>query len=579
MKKPFLIIFSILLTLNSVSALSESEQINASNFLASKSYISDFSGSTNEYRINDNISRKEVMKVIINLARENLINVEYDGFNTEYKKTIDGNKCELKFKDVINDWGCKYIETALATKFIESQDNFRPDDNITVNEVLKLIFKAKKIEKKYNTGDWGKDYLDTAKDLGLIIDDKTDGGLQAKRGFIFLVIANSFDYFESYQEGKDNVLFKENKTDFYGIDFNLKTINSNKYELIGENIPSDVSSIEILSCKDNFLDTYDSNWYSLKSFKIGNSSFKYTIDKNFNNYCTIPYKIRLNYMSGETKTVDLNLNLSFIKAFAHKILFGTGNITQFNLNTIRLLSSYGENVTIIDKNNMYQSYNGWPEAGNFSFKVDDYLSYKYVGDILIGDNYVIADQHAFVNYGEKLFQIDGNTFEKFGTGYYKDKDNYYTNSSKIGEVTKNLKILSDGVCIFDGKYYYQGNEMEIGDKDTFSIINDENHEKEFQNGLIIYTVFAKDKNNLYITSFGYGNGYVGKFKGDYDSYKVINGNMAIDKYTLFFANNNGELKTFKHSFDISTLESKENNNFSDKNGEYYLDEEKGIIKK
>jgi hypothetical protein len=78
MKKPFLIIFSILLTLNSVSALSESEQINASNFLASKSYISDFSGSTNEYRINDNISRKEVMKVIINLARENLINVEYD---------------------------------------------------------------------------------------------------------------------------------------------------------------------------------------------------------------------------------------------------------------------------------------------------------------------------------------------------------------------------------------------------------------------------------------------------------------------------------------------------------------------
>jgi hypothetical protein len=519
------------------------------------------------------------MKVIINLARENLINVEYDWFNTEYKKTIDWNKCELKFKDVINDWWCKYIETALATKFIESQDNFRPDDNITVNEVLKLIFKAKKIEKKYNTWDWGKDYLDTAKDLWLIIDDKTDWGLQAKRWFIFLVIANSFDYFESYQEWKDNVLFKENKTDFYWIDFNLKTINSNKYELIWENIPSDVSSIEILSCKDNFLDTYDSNWYSLKSFKIWNSSFKYTIDKNFNNYCTIPYKIRLNYMSWETKTVDLNLNLSFIKAFAHKILFWTWNITQFNLNTIRLLSSYGENVTIIDKNNMYQSYNWWPEAGNFSFKVDDYLSYKYVGDILIWDNYVIADQHAFVNYWEKLFQIDWNTFEKFWTWYYKDKDNYYTNSSKIWEVTKNLKILSDWVCIFDWKYYYQGNEMEIWDKDTFSIINDENHEKEFQNWLIIYTVFAKDKNNLYITSFWYGNWYVGKFKWDYDSYKVINWNMAIDKYTLFFANNNWELKTFKHSFDISTLESKENNNFSDKNWEYYLDEEKWIIKK
>jgi uncharacterized protein YgiM (DUF1202 family) len=66
MKKLFLIIVSVFLTLNSVSALSETEQINAANFLAKKQIINDFSGATDQYKINDNISRKEVMKIIIN---------------------------------------------------------------------------------------------------------------------------------------------------------------------------------------------------------------------------------------------------------------------------------------------------------------------------------------------------------------------------------------------------------------------------------------------------------------------------------------------------------------------------------
>ncbi len=575
MKKLFLCIILFWLSINLANALSESEQINAANFIASKSYISDFSGATNEYRINDNISRKEVMKIIMNIAKENW-------FSWEYKDLIDWNKCVWKFKDVINDWGCKYIEAALSTKFIESQDNFRPDDNITVNEVLKLIFKAKKIEKKYNTWDWGKDYLDTAKDLWLILDDKTDWSLQAKRWFIFLVIANSFDYFESFQEWKNNELFKENKTDFYWIDFNLKTINSNKYELTWENIPSDVNSIEILSCKDNFLDTYDSNWYNLKSFKNWNASFKYIIDKNFNNYCPIPYKIKLNYVSLESKTIDLNLNLSFFRNFTDKRLWWSWYLDIININTLNAIkddkSLSSHNISTIDKYNLYLYHAWWPENYALYYKVKDYLSYKYVWDILVWDNW------AYDSYWKKLFSIDQKTFVEFWTWYYKDKDNYYKEGNwkilyQIWKNDKKLDILSSEVYNYDWKYYYYDKEFEVSDKDSFKTIN--NTETWIGYWLITYIIFAKDKDNIYFEGRWYWASYENKFKWDYDTFKVIQSNsyefMWIDKYSIFYPTDNWGLKQYFYNFDLDSLKYEKNNLFSDKNWFYYLNEEEWII--
>ena len=42
---------------------------------------------------------------------------------------------------------------------------FRPDDNITKSEAIKLIFKARNIEKKYSTDNWQADYAKTASEL------------------------------------------------------------------------------------------------------------------------------------------------------------------------------------------------------------------------------------------------------------------------------------------------------------------------------------------------------------------------------------------------------------------------------
>ncbi len=176
MKKLLSVIALLSISFSWVFALTEGEQYNSANYLAAKSFIKDFSKTPVEYRVWDNITRKEAMKIIVNVA---YLKVE--------------NNCEKKFKDVWDDWGCKYIEAALKAWFITQADKFRPDDNITVSEVLKLIFKARNLDRKFNTWDWVNDYVNSAKELKLInepIDWKTD----AKRGWIFVVIAKTFDY-------------------------------------------------------------------------------------------------------------------------------------------------------------------------------------------------------------------------------------------------------------------------------------------------------------------------------------------------------------------------------------------------
>ncbi len=560
MKKLFLCIILFWLSINLANALSESEQINAANFLATKQIINDFSGATDQYKINDNISRKEVMKIIMNIAKLKLLDT-----------------CEWKFKDVENDWGCKYIEKALNDGYVEKWVYFRPDDSITISETLKLIFKAKKIEKKYNTWDWWKDYINSAYDLWWIYDKDIDWNLEAKRWFIFLTLANAEYKFESFQEWK--IEFKENKTDFYWIDFNLKTINSNKYELIWSNVNSDINSIEILSCKENFSDIYDSNWYNLKSFKNWNSFFNYTIDKNFNNYCKIPYKVKLNYILWDSKIVELNLNIPLFRNFTDKTLWWSGFIDIINLNTLKNLNHPYSINALIDKNNLYMSY-FWPPAWYVWYnKIEDYLSYKYVWLILVWDNF------AYNNIWEKSITIDWDTFQMYWTWYYKDKDNYYSIKNdykhdlyKIWKNDKKLDILSKIVYVYDWKYYYFDKEFDVWDKDTFKIIN--NTEPE----IYWYTIFAKDKYNIYFEE-PYWKNYENNFKWDYDTFNVFQGNsyehkIWIDKYSIYYSTNNyWDLKQYFYGFDLDSFKMEDDNLFSDKNWEYYLDEEKGIIKK
>lgn len=114
-----------------------------------------------------------MMKIVMNLSGKNV-----------------PDTCNGEFSDVTNDWGCKYIETALSHGYIAANSDFRPDDSISKAEAMKLILKARGIDKAYNTDAWQDDYMKTALDHGLIQSAYSDHNTAALRGWIFSVGAS-----------------------------------------------------------------------------------------------------------------------------------------------------------------------------------------------------------------------------------------------------------------------------------------------------------------------------------------------------------------------------------------------------
>lgn len=149
-------------------------------FLASQDIIQVRSLNPHEYKLSEKITRKEVMKIVINTSDSEL-----------------REKCRGVFVDVIHDWGCKYIETALDNGYITGNQWFRPNENLTKSEALKLIFKSRWIEKRYETNNWQEDYISTAYYLGYIDKKFSDYNLAATRWWMFEVIAKTFPSFSN----------------------------------------------------------------------------------------------------------------------------------------------------------------------------------------------------------------------------------------------------------------------------------------------------------------------------------------------------------------------------------------------
>jgi len=147
--------------------------ISAAGYLAAQGVITAAQDSS-AYRLEDTITRKEMMKIVMNLSGK-----------------ASPDTCESVFDDVVNDWGCKYIEAALKNNFIAQNANFRPDESITKAESIKLVLKARGIDKAYNSSDWQGDYMRTALDNGLLDASYSDHNSSATRGWIFSLSATS----------------------------------------------------------------------------------------------------------------------------------------------------------------------------------------------------------------------------------------------------------------------------------------------------------------------------------------------------------------------------------------------------
>lgn len=153
----------------------------SAEFLSGKYIIQSNSLSPEKYNLNSDISRKEVMKVIINASWIEINDV-----------------CWEIFQDVDTDWWCKYIESALENEYIAWNQQFRPNENVTKTEALKLIFKARKLDKSYETNSWQQDYISTALYLWYIDEKFSNYNEIANRGWIFSVLAKTYPGFKKY---------------------------------------------------------------------------------------------------------------------------------------------------------------------------------------------------------------------------------------------------------------------------------------------------------------------------------------------------------------------------------------------
>lgn len=157
-----------------------SDERAGAEFLASKGYINVKSFNPDKYNLEATITRKEVMKLISGL------------WNLELSES-----CQGIFADVADDWGCKHIEAALLSEYISSNQGFRPNDTLTRSEALKLIFKARGIQKRYETNNWQEDYISSAYYLGYIDQKFSQYNESATRGWFFSVAAKTFKEFSN----------------------------------------------------------------------------------------------------------------------------------------------------------------------------------------------------------------------------------------------------------------------------------------------------------------------------------------------------------------------------------------------
>jgi len=150
-------------------------------FLATRGIIEKRNLAPSLYNLEWNITRKEIMKIISKI----------------WKINAEKAQCEFIFKDVINDWGCKYIETALKNEFIADNITFRPEENVTKVEAIKLILKAQGIKKRYTTQFWQEDYISTAYYLWFIDEKFSYYNEVASRAWIFSLAAKTYPEFSN----------------------------------------------------------------------------------------------------------------------------------------------------------------------------------------------------------------------------------------------------------------------------------------------------------------------------------------------------------------------------------------------
>lgn len=151
----------------------DAESIKSAQILADAGIIVDNAKNPTAYNISSSITRREMLKIMLKIAG-----------------VTPSETCVWKFADLPkSDWGCKYAETALKLWYLAPNKYFRPNDNVSKVEALKMIFKAKNISVS-PTSDWREWYMQKSVELWYSSSFK-DYDSASKRSFVFNVGAKT----------------------------------------------------------------------------------------------------------------------------------------------------------------------------------------------------------------------------------------------------------------------------------------------------------------------------------------------------------------------------------------------------
>ncbi len=179
--------------MNTTALTASSAAKVSANFLAKQGVIVDQSNNTEMYNLESEITRREMIKVAMNISGKNV-----------------PDTCNGDFSDLdSDDFGCKYAEAALENGYIAANAQFRPDDLITEAESLKMIMQARGIAKaEGNFDSWMLAYSAKAENEGLI-NAQIKLNSNARRGWIFEAAAKSFDNFDDSELMDDEAMDDE----------------------------------------------------------------------------------------------------------------------------------------------------------------------------------------------------------------------------------------------------------------------------------------------------------------------------------------------------------------------------------
>jgi len=209
-----LALFSI--TLTSFANYDYANMLDSANDLAQREIISNKSDSPSDYNLESNVLRQEIGLIAMRVAELGV------------KSTCSG-----LFKDISatspNDWACVHIEALVDNDLISANEYFRPEDNITKAESLKMLIKAIWYDFEYDVNSsvsWQEQYVDFASEKW-IIEEFSDYNVNASRGWVFVVAAHTIEVKqkeeaqEEMQKDEDEQYSDEVlKTLEYFLDFN-----------------------------------------------------------------------------------------------------------------------------------------------------------------------------------------------------------------------------------------------------------------------------------------------------------------------------------------------------------------------